>query len=175
MAANLNKVFLMGNLTRDPELRYTPSGAAVTELGIAVNRYYTTKDNEKREEVTFVDVTVWNRMAENCCQYLKRGRPVLVEGYLKLDTWDDKTSGEKRSKLKVEADNVQFLGSARDEPGGGAPSSRDDEAPASRRSSVAPSNGATAPARSNSNAGPSSTPRRPAPAPDPEADDDIPF
>lgn len=175
MASSVNKVFLLGNLTRDPELRYTPSGAAVAELGIAVNRSYTTKDGERREEVTFVDVTVWNRTAENCCQYLKKGRPVHVEGFLKLDTWDDKTSGEKRSKLKVEADNVQFLGSARDEPGGNAPSSRDDEAPAPRRSSAPPSNGANSPARSNSNAGPSSTPRRAAPAPDPEADDDIPF
>ena len=175
MAANLNKVLLMGNLTRDPELRYTTNGSAVTDLGIAVNRSYTTKEGERREEVTFVDVTVWNRTAENCAQYLKKGRPVLIEGFLKLDTWDDKTSGEKRSKLKVEADNVQFLGSGRDEPGGNAPSSRDDESPAPRRSSAPPANGTSGPARSNSNAGPSSTPRRPAPAPDPEADDDIPF
>ena len=173
MASSVNKVFLLGNLTRDPELRYTPNGSAVADLGIAVNRSYTTKDGERREEVTFVDVTVWNRTAENCCQYLKKGRPVHIEGFLKLDTWDDKTSGEKRSKLKVEADNVQFLGSARDEPGGNPSPARDDEALAPRRSSAPPSNGASGPARGS--AGPSSPARRPAPAPDPEADDDIPF
>jgi single-strand DNA-binding protein len=172
MASSVNKVFLLGNLTRDPELRYTPNGSAVTDLGIAVNRSYTTKDGERREEVTFVDVTVWNRTAENCCQYLKKGRPVHIEGFLKLDTWDDKTTGEKRSKLKVEADNVQFLGSPRDEPGGG--SARDDEgpAPATRRPNAPPANGAGAP-RKDHNAGPSSPARRP--APEPEADDDIPF
>src|ERR1700733_297690 len=111
--ANLNKVFLIGNITRDPELRYTPNGSAVTDLRLAVNRMYTTKEGERREEVTFIDVTVWNRQAENCCQYLKKGRPVHVEGYLKLDSWDDKATGEKRSKLKVEAERVQFLGGAR--------------------------------------------------------------
>ena len=117
--ASFNKVILMGNLTRDPELRYTPNGAPVTELGIAVNRVYTTKDGDRREEVTFVDVTVWNRQAETCCQYLKKGRPVHVEGFLKLDSWDDKTTGEKRSKLKIEAERVQFIGSQRDDAGGG--------------------------------------------------------
>lgn len=108
--ANVNKVLLIGRLTRDVELRYTPSGVAICDLGLALNRKYTTKDGEKREETTFVDVSVWNKQAENCAQYLSKGREVYVEGYLKMDSWEDKKSGEKRSKLKVEADNVQFLG-----------------------------------------------------------------
>jgi len=117
--ANLNKVLLMGNLTRDPEVRYTPKGTAVTELGIAVNRIYTGENGEKREEVTFVDVTVWGRTAENVGEYLKKGRPVFIEGRLQLDSWEDKQSGQKRNKLKVVADNVQFLGSRGSGGGGG--------------------------------------------------------
>ena len=117
--ANLNKVLLMGNLTRDPEVRYTPKGTAVTELGIAVNRIYTGENGEKREEVTFVDVTVWGRTAENVGEYLKKGRPVFIEGRLQLDSWEDKQSGQKRNKLRVVADNVQFLGSRGG--GGGGP------------------------------------------------------
>ena len=107
--ASLNKVFLMGNLTRDPELRYTPSGSAVTDLPIAVNRSWMGKDGDKKEEVLFIDVTVWDRQAETCCQYLKRGRGVHVEGSLKMETWDDRTTGEKRSKIKVLADRVDRL------------------------------------------------------------------
>ena len=107
--AQLNKVFLMGNLTRDPELRRLANGTAVTDLGLATNRTFTGKDGEKREEVTFIDVTVWDRQAETCCQYLKKGRAVHVEGFLKMDSWDDKATGEKRYKLKVQADRVQFL------------------------------------------------------------------
>ena len=125
--ANLNKVLLMGNLTRDPEVRYTPKGTAVTELGIAVNRIYTGENGEKREEVTFVDVTVWGRTAENVGEYLKKGRPVFIEGRLQLDSWEDKQSGQKRNKLKVVADNVQFLGSR----GGGGGPEEGDEAPRS--------------------------------------------
>ena len=117
--AQLNKVYLMGNLTRDPELRRLPSGSAVVELGLALNRSFTGKDGERRDEVTYVDVTVWDRQAETCHEYLKKGRPVFVEGYLKMDQWDDKTSGEKRSKLKIQAERVQFLG-IRDAPGGGS-------------------------------------------------------
>ena len=119
--ANLNKVLLMGNLTRDPEVRYTPKGTAVAELGIAVNRVYSGENGEKREEVTFVDVTVWGRTAENVGEYLKKGRPVFIEGRLQLDSWEDKQSGQKRNKLKVVADNVQFLGSPRGGSGSGAP------------------------------------------------------
>ncbi len=115
--ANLNKVFLMGNLTADPELRYTPSGTAVADLGLAVNSRFTSKDGEKREETLFVDVVVWQKQAENCCQYLSKGRPVMIEGRLKLDTWENQ-QGEKRSKIRVVANNVQFLGRPEDSSGG---------------------------------------------------------
>jgi single-strand DNA-binding protein len=107
--ASVNKVFLVGNLTRDPELRRLPNGTAVTELGLAVNNSYTTKDGEKKEDTLFVDVTVWAGQAENAVQYLKKGSPVHIEGALKMDSWEDKTSGERRTKLKVQADRVQFL------------------------------------------------------------------
>ena len=107
--AALNKVFLIGNLTADPELRYTPSGTAVADLRLAVNREYNTKDGERRSEVAYIDVVVWARQAENCSQYLSKGRPVMVEGRLQLDTWENQ-QGEKRSKLRVVAENVQFLG-----------------------------------------------------------------
>src|SRR5947208_9510646 len=94
--ASFNKVILLGNLTRDPEVRYTPKGTAVADLGLGVNRTYTADNGEKREEVTFVDVTFWGRTAEVAGEYLKKGRPVFVEGRLQLDSWDDKTSGQKR-------------------------------------------------------------------------------
>ena len=118
--ANLNRVLLIGNLTRDPEVRYTPKGTAVAELGIAVNRIYSGEDGEKKEETTFVDVTLWARQAEVAGQYLKKGRPVCIEGRLQLDTWDDKQSGQKRSRLRVVGENIQLLG-ARQE--GEAPAS----------------------------------------------------
>ena len=108
--ASYNKVFLLGNLTRDPEVRYTPKGSAVADLGIAVNRQYTLDSGEKREEVTFVDVTFWGRTAEVAGEYLKKGRSVFIEGRLQLDTWDDKQSGQKRSKLKVIGEAMQMLG-----------------------------------------------------------------
>jgi single-strand DNA-binding protein len=174
---NLNKVFLMGNLTRDPELRYTANGSAVTDLGVAINRTWTGKDGERREEVVFIDVTVWNRQAETCCQYLKKGRPVHVEGFLKMDSWDDKTTGEKRSKLKVEADRVQFLDSRRDEAGGGSASDDGSAVPAARdayarRGPAADSRGAGG----RGPAAPSSPVAQRAPVePEDEGDDDIPF
>lgn len=123
--ASLNKVMLIGNLTRDPEIRYTPKGQAVTDIGLAVNRVYTTEGGEKREEVTFIDITLWGRTAEIVHQYCKKGRPLFVEGRLQLDTWDDKQTGQKRSKLKVIGDGIQLLGSREGagEGGGGAPSS----------------------------------------------------
>ena len=127
--ASFNKVILLGNLTRDPEVRYTPKGTAVTELGMAVNRVYTAENGEKREETTFVDVTLWGRTAEIAGEYLKKGRPVLIEGRLQLDTWDDKQSGQKRSKLKVIGEGLQLLGGR---PGGG---SGGDEESGSRSSS----------------------------------------
>jgi single-strand DNA-binding protein len=117
--ANLNKVMLMGNLTRDPEVRYTPKGTAVAELGLAINRVYTADNNEKREETTFVDVTLWGRTAEIAGEYLKKGRPVFIEGRLQLDTWDDKQTGQKRSKLKVVGEAMQLMGSRGDGGGGG--------------------------------------------------------
>ena len=108
--ASFNKVILLGNLTRDPEVRYTPKGSAVCDLGIAINRQYTLDSGEKREEVTFVDVVLWSRLAEIAGEYLKKGRPVFIEGRLQLDTWDDKQSGQKRSKLRVIGETMQLLG-----------------------------------------------------------------
>jgi single-strand DNA-binding protein len=109
--ASFNKVILLGNLTRDPEVRYTPKGSAVCDLGVAVNRVYTTDSGEKREEVTYVDVVLWARLAEIAGEYLKKGRPVFVEGRLQMDTWDDKQSGQKRTKLRVVGETMQLLGS----------------------------------------------------------------
>lgn len=119
--ASLNKVMLIGNLTRDPEIRYTPKGQAVTDIGLAVNRVYSTESGEKREEVTFIDITLWGRTAEVVHQYCKKGRPLFVEGRLQLDTWDDKQTGQKRSKLKVIGDAIQLLGSREGGGEGGAP------------------------------------------------------
>src|SRR5947208_15345935 len=99
--ASFNKVILLGNLTRDPEVRYTPKGSAVADLGIAVNRQYTLEDGEKREEVAFVDVTFWGRQAEVAGEDLKKGRPVVNEGRLQLDSWDGKQPGQQRNKVKV--------------------------------------------------------------------------
>lgn len=117
--ASYNRVVLLGNCTRDPEVKYTPKGTAVTDLGLAINRYYTTEGGEKREETTFVDVTFWGRPAEIAGEYIKKGRPVMIEGRLQLDTWDDKQTGQKRSRLKVVGENLQLLGSREDAAGGG--------------------------------------------------------
>src|SRR4051794_32294922 len=173
--ADLNKVFLMGRLTFDPELRYTPSGSAVTDLRMATSRTWTSKDGDRKEDTLFIDVTVWERQAENCCQYLKKGSGIHVEGSLKMDTWDDKTTGEKRSKITVVADRVQFLDRKSD---GGASGDEDYGArePAPRRSSGpaseprAPGNGA---ARGSYPPASSPAPRRPPVEPDGEGDDDI--
>lgn len=107
--ANLNKVMLIGNLTRDPELRHTPKGSAVTDLGIAVNRKVQDGSGGWKDETTFVDVTVWGSIAENAHKFLSKGRGVFIEGRLQMDVWDDKVSGQKRTKLKVVADVLQFL------------------------------------------------------------------
>lgn len=106
--ASLNKVFLIGNLTRKPELRYTPSGTPVAEFGLAVNRHYTTSTGEKRRDTCFVEVTVWRNKAEACHRDLAKGSPVFIEGRLEFDTWETR-SGEKRSKLRVVADTLQLL------------------------------------------------------------------
>lgn len=148
--ASFNKVILLGNLTRDPEVRYTPKGTAVTEIGMAINRNYTAENGEKREETTFVDVTLWGRTAEIAGEYLKKGRPVFIEGRLQLDTWDDKQSGQKRSKLKVVAEGLQLIGSR---PGSGSGAGFEER---------------SAPAHANTGA-----PPRPAPV-DPD-EDEIPF
>ncbi len=117
--ANLNKVLLIGNLTRDPELRYIPSGSAVADLGLATNFRYTTQDGERKEEVCFIDIVVWGKTAENCANYLSKGRPVFIEGRLQFDSWET-ADGQKRSKLKVRADKVQFLGGRREDGAPGA-------------------------------------------------------
>jgi len=108
--ANLNKVMIIGNLTRDPEVRYTTKGTAVGEIGLAVNRKRKDSEGNQIEETTFVDVTLWGRTAELAQQYLSKGRSVYIEGRLQLDTWDDKDTGQKRSKLKVVCDQMQFIG-----------------------------------------------------------------
>ena len=117
--ASFNKVILLGNLTRDPEVRYTPKGSAVCDLGIAVNRVYTTDSGERREEVTFVDVVLWARLAEIAGEYLKKGRPVFIEGRLQMDSWDDKQTGQKRTKLRVVGESMQLLGGRPGGAGGG--------------------------------------------------------
>ena len=147
--ASYNKVMLLGNLTRDPEVKYTPKGSAVADIGLAVNRTYTTDGGEKREETTFVDVTMWGRQAEIAGEYLKKGRPLFVEGRLQLDTWDDKQTGQKRSKLRVVCENFQMLGSRDGGSEGGGGGGR--------------------------SSGGSSRPAKSAPAAEESADDDIPF
>jgi single-strand DNA-binding protein len=125
--ANFNKVILAGNLTRDPELRYTPKGTAVARITLAVNRVYTSGEGgEKKEEVSFVDVDIWGRQAEVIAQYMKKGRPLLVEGRLKQDTWEDKNTKQKQSKLKVVLESFSFIDSNRGDGGGAveAPHSR---------------------------------------------------
>src|SRR5712664_2089894 len=154
--ASFNKVILMGNLTRDPELRYTPKGTAIAKIGLAVNRVWTNEAGEKKEEVTFVDVDVFGRTAENVGQYMRKGRPILVEGRLRLDQWDDKQTGQKKSKLGVVLENFQFLDSGRGDGsgGGGARSSAPSAPPSTPSSPDAPE------------------PEGPGPAPE---EDDVPF
>jgi single-strand DNA-binding protein len=125
---NYNKVILMGNLTRDPEVRYTSGGTAIAKLGMAINRHWTNKEGEKKEETTFVDVDAFGRQAEVIGQYMKKGKPVMIEGRLKLDQWEDKQTGQKRSKMGVTLENFQFLDS-RGEGGGGGGSYSQPDAP----------------------------------------------
>jgi len=108
--ANLNRVFLMGNLTRDPELRYTPSGTAVSNLRIAVNRRFRTQSGETKEETAFITIVAWGKQAETCSQFLSKGRPIFVEGRLQMRSWET-PEGQKRNVLEVRASRVQFLGS----------------------------------------------------------------
>lgn len=152
--ASFNKVILAGNLTRDPELRYTPKGTAIAKIGLAINRKWRSESGELKDETTFVDVDAFGKTAETIGQYLKKGRPILVEGRLRYETWDDKQTGQKRSKLGVVMDSFQFMDSGhRGEGEGGATS-----APRAARPAAAPA----APA---AEAGDSEPPH----------DDDVPF
>jgi len=117
--ANFNKVILAGNLTRDPELRYTPKGTAIAKFGLAINRTWKNETGETKEEVTFVDIDAFGKQAETLGKYMKKGRPILVEGRLRLDQWDDKQTGQKRSRLGVVLEAFQFMDSGRDEGGSG--------------------------------------------------------
>jgi single-strand DNA-binding protein len=137
--ASVNKVILIGNCTRDPEVRYTPKGTAVADIGMAMNRYFSSDGGERREETTFVDVTLWGRQAEVAGEYLKKGRPVYIEGILQMDSWDDKNTGQKRTKLKIVGEQMQLLGSR--EGGGGSGPQQRSESPQSNQSSSESSGG----------------------------------
>ena len=117
--ASFNKVILMGNLTRDPELRYTPSGTAIAKMGLAVNRVWRDSEGQQKEEVTFVDVDAFGKQAETIGQYMQKGRPILVEGRLKLDQWEDKNTGQNRSRLGVVLERFTFVGGGGGQAGGG--------------------------------------------------------
>lgn len=129
---NYNKVMLGGHLTRDPELRYTPKGTAIAVIGMAINRVWTTEAGEKKEEVTFVDCTAWGRTAEVIGQYMRKGDPAFFEGRLRLEQWDDKQSGAKRSKISIVIESFQFLNKS---------SGEREERPARRESRPAQSGG----------------------------------
>jgi single-strand DNA-binding protein len=118
--AYLNKVFLIGNLTRDPELRVTPKGTAICQFGLAVNRQFKDESGATRDETTFVDIEAWGKQGELVAKYLTKGSPAMVEGRLKLDQWEDKQSGQKRSKMKVVLENVQFLSTRANSGSGGS-------------------------------------------------------
>lgn len=134
--ASFNRVVLMGNLTRDPEVRYTTGGTAVTDVSLAINRYRTDKNtNQRIEETTFVEVTLWGRTAEIAGEYLSKGRPILIEGRLQQDQWEDKETGQKRSKLKVVGESMQLLGS-RDGGGGTGSTPHSQEKSAQSQSTV---------------------------------------
>lgn len=124
----MNKVILLGNLTRDVEIKYTPSNNAVANLSVAVNRKWTSAAGEKKEEVAFIDMEAWGKTAENIAKFFAKGRPILVEGRLKQETWDDKETGKKRSKLLVSIDTFHFCGGDKQDKGGSA------HAPAQARS-----------------------------------------
>lgn len=137
--ANFNKVILAGNLTRDPEVRYTPKGTAIAKFGMAINRTWKNEAGESKEEVTFVDIDAFGRQAEVISQYLKKGSPILMEGRLRLDQWDDKQTGQKRSKLGIVLEGFQFLGTGRgDGAGGGSRSSAPSAPPSAAPSPDAP-------------------------------------
>ncbi len=135
MSLNLNNVVLAGHLTRDPELKQIGADRVVANTGLAINRRWKDAAGQQHEEATFVEIEAWGRTAELVGQYLKKGSPAYIEGRLKLDSWDDKESGQKRTKMKVVAENVQFLGAR---PGGeaGEAGERSQPAPAASRASA---------------------------------------
>ncbi len=136
--ASFNKVILMGNLTRDPELRQTQSGTSVCRFSIAVNRSYSGQDGNTREETCFVEIDSFGRTAENIGKFFSKGKPILVEGRLRQDTWDDKETGKSRSKLVVVLDRFEFVGSQRDSMGGGDFDQSAQSGASYRRTSPAP-------------------------------------
>lgn len=129
---DLNRVYLAGRLTRDPELRYLPSGSAVCKLGLAVSRFFKNKDGERKEETLFINVTTWTKTAEYCGEHLKKGRPILVEGRLRSNEWEDKSTGQKRSTIEVHADRIQTLDWEGQGTGVGAAATRPAAAPQPR-------------------------------------------
>jgi len=151
--ANLNKVMLIGNLTRDPELRVTPKGTAICQFSLAVNRKFKDESGGEREEVTYVDIEAWGKSGENIAKYCSKGRPLFVEGRLRLDQWEDKTTKEKRSRMKVVCDNFQFLGTGRSDSAGEGGGETRYATPAPR----------------------SASPRAAAPAAQENLDEDVPF
>lgn len=166
--ASLNKVFLMGNLTRDPETRVTASGLNICKFGLAVNRTFTGQDGQKKEEATFVDVDAFGKTAETISRFMKKGRAIFIEGRLRLDEWDDKTTGQKRSKLGVVCDNFQFIGPRGEDGESGAPASDgspsyEDNSPPAR-----PSARSAAPAAAR-------PPARPPANGEQKSGDDVPF
>ena len=152
--ANLNKVMLIGNLTRDPELRVTPKGTAICTFSLAVNRKFRDESGADREEVTYVDIEAWGKAGENISKYCTKGRPLFVEGRLRLDQWEDKNTKEKRSRMKVVCENFQFLGGGRPEGGEGGEGRSFSPAPRSA---------------------PAARPAPSAPAPQENLDEDVPF
>lgn len=144
---SLNKVLLMGNLTRDPELRVTPKGTPICQFSLAINRQFKMESGESREEVIYVDIEAWGKQGETIAKYVTKGRPLFVEGRLRLDQWEDKNTKEKRSRMKVVLENFQFLGDSRGGAGGGgaAPAGEVDQTASPERHSPPPRSGGTKP------------------------------
>jgi single-strand DNA-binding protein len=139
--ANLNRVLLIGNLTRDPELRVTPKGSSICQFGMAVNRTFKDASGQQREETTFVDIEAWGRQGEVISKYCSKGRPLFVEGRLRFDSWEDKNTGQKRSRLSVVLENFQFIGGRGDDqgaPSGGAPAGGERSSPPPRSAPANP-------------------------------------
>lgn len=168
--ANFNKVYLIGNLTRDPELRVTPKGTAICQFGVAVNRQFKDESGALRDETTFVDIEAWGKQGETISKYCTKGRPLFIEGRLKFDQWEDKASGQKRSKLKVVLEGFQFLGSGQRD---GAPGGGGGAGGGAGYGDESAAEGGSSPARY------APPPRSTSPAPKPAAtenlDEDVPF